>query len=137
MGERRKRTQRSVSLFQHQMQRSGDWGWLQQQQRKIIYNVSFEAGKVCRVLNFARLSENQRCVANRSDDTQSPSLHSTIEMFAAGRTKNRRLQEENCPLLVTALTALIINGFFIRNCRSLRLPRDLNRFPKKKNRFSS
>lgn len=36
--------QRADSLFQHQMQRSGDWGCsAEKKQETIVYNVSFEA----------------------------------------------------------------------------------------------
>lgn len=123
------RNQRADSLFQHQMQRSGGWG-CSGRRGKIVYNVSFEAREIVACC-CARLSENQRCVVNRSDDTKSsrvkcqfpsPSLElrcSALVIDAcAGREK---------PPLVTALTARIINGFFIRRRRSLDVPRDLNR----------
>lgn len=114
-------------------------GWLNSQGccreiRNIVCIVSFDARKVVACWS-ARLSENQRCVVNRSDDTKSASLRFQIEMF---RTGNRCKSGKEKPPLVTALTALIINWFFIRNCRSLDLPRDLDRSPNRieKNHFS-
>lgn len=56
-----------------------------------------------------------------------------IEMLTTGKrvteqaSKRESRVRKREPPLVTALTAPIINGFFIRNCRSLNLPRDLNR----------
>lgn len=53
-------------------------GWLNsrgccRRRGKIVYSVSFDARKVVACWS-ARLSENQRCVVNRSDDTKSARL---------------------------------------------------------------
>lgn len=78
----------------------------------------------------ARLSDDQRCVVNRCrDDTEKIRCQylQLADWDVSRKAGNGCSAGRDCPLVATALTARIINEFFIRNRRSLNLPRDLNR----------
>lgn len=127
--------QRADSLFR--LQRSGGWGCSDTGKERLFTMFPLKHEKLSRaelhgwvrtkdVLLIGLMTQNPR----EWNGKYSAKLRCFELVIDAGK---------KMPPLVTALTALIINGFFIRNRRSLDLPRDLNRSRERsrENHFSS